>query len=125
MNFDLNTGIEFMMHGTFTAPDDNWVHMSRYMTSYELFYVTDGTQMCIRDSIHTGNMARLLNLLHRSILIAPLKIRQKRTGKERILPVSYTHLDVYKRQLYELRVSVADGGAFDLSETEKEINLFA
>ena len=43
MNFDLNTGIEFMMHGTFTAPDDNWVHMSRYMTSYELFYVTDGT----------------------------------------------------------------------------------
>ena len=37
MNFDLNTGIEFMMHGTFTAPDDNWVHMSRYMTSYELF----------------------------------------------------------------------------------------
>ena len=43
MNFDLNTGIEFMMHGTFTAPDGNWVHMSRYMTSYELFYVTDGT----------------------------------------------------------------------------------
>ena len=37
--------------------------------------------------------------------------------------VSYTHLDVYKRQLYELRVSVADGGAFDLSETEKEIKI--
>ena len=25
--------------------------------------------------------------------------------------------------LYELRVSVADGGAFDLSETEKEIKI--
>lgn len=25
--------------------------------------------------------------------------------------------------LYELRVSVADGGAFDLSETEKEISV--
>ena len=46
--------------------------------------------------------------------------------------VSYTHLDVYKRQvvdtladgtLYELCVSVADGGAFDLSEAEKEIKI--
>ena len=39
------------------------------------------------------------------------------------MAVSYTHLDVYKRQLYELRVTVADGGALDLSETEKEIRL--
>ena len=29
------------------------------------------------------------------------------------------------RTLYELRVSVADGGAFDLSETEKEIKISA
>ena len=43
MDFSLSTGIEFMMHGTFTSPDSEWVHMSRYMTSYELFYVTEGT----------------------------------------------------------------------------------
>lgn len=43
MNFELSTGIEFMMHGTFSAPDSEWVHMSRRMTSFELFYVTSGT----------------------------------------------------------------------------------
>ena len=43
MNFELSTGIEFMMHGTFCAPDADWMHMSRRMTSFELFYVTSGT----------------------------------------------------------------------------------
>ncbi len=43
MNFELGTEIEFMMHGTFSAPDSEWVHMSRRMTSFELFYVTSGT----------------------------------------------------------------------------------
>lgn len=51
MNFELGTGIEFMMHGTFTAPDNSWVHMSRYMTSYELFYVTKGI-LYISDDYH-------------------------------------------------------------------------
>lgn len=43
MNFNLNTNIEFTMHGTFTAPDSTWLHISRSITSYELFYVTKGT----------------------------------------------------------------------------------
>ncbi len=42
MNFDLSTGIEFMLHGIFEAPDGEWVHMSREMDSYEVFCVTDG-----------------------------------------------------------------------------------
>ena len=33
--------------------------------------------------------------------------------------------DVYKRQLYEVHMTVEDGGDFDLSETEKEIKISA
>ncbi len=42
MKFDLSTAIEFLLHGTFEAPDSKWVHMSRSMECYELFYVTSG-----------------------------------------------------------------------------------
>lgn len=43
MNFDLSTGIEYMLHGTCEALNEDWIHISRSMKSYELFYVTSGT----------------------------------------------------------------------------------
>lgn len=43
MDFDLNTGIQFMLHGCFEAPDEQWKHVSRRLDSFELFLVLDGT----------------------------------------------------------------------------------
>ena len=36
---------EFIYHwcGKFVAPDEQWVHLTRHLTDYELFVVTDGT----------------------------------------------------------------------------------
>lgn len=42
MKFDLSTAIEFLVHGTFESSDNKWIHMSRSMECYELFYVTAG-----------------------------------------------------------------------------------
>lgn len=43
MDFDLNTGIQFMLHGRFEAPNGQWRHISRELDSFELFFVLSGT----------------------------------------------------------------------------------
>ncbi|MDO5424873.1 MAG: AraC family transcriptional regulator [Eubacteriales bacterium] len=43
MKFDFSIPLEFLFKGCFQAPDENWVHMSREIDSYEIFYVTKGT----------------------------------------------------------------------------------
>lgn len=42
MNLDLSAPIKFSWKGYFSSPNENWMHMSREIDSYELFYITEG-----------------------------------------------------------------------------------
>ena len=51
--FSFNTTHPLCFHwvGKFQSPNENWKHLSRYLTDYELFIVTEGT-LYIADSKH-------------------------------------------------------------------------
>ena len=58
--------------------------------------------MCIRDS-HISVCRRNLDAyLLPLILVARPELELKRSGKGILAPVSYTHLDVYKRQVFTI-----------------------
>lgn len=48
IELDTSSGIRFLWRGYFKAPDEEWVHISREIDSYEIFYVTKG-QLFIAD----------------------------------------------------------------------------
>lgn len=43
MDFDLSSGIQFILHGYFESPNEQWRHVSRRLDSFELFFVLSGT----------------------------------------------------------------------------------
>ena len=50
---EFDTGKDFIYHwcGKFISPNEEWMHLTRNLTDYELFVVTDGT-LYIADEIH-------------------------------------------------------------------------
>ena len=43
ITFNLEKGFNYHWSGKFIAPNDNWIHMTRELTDYELILVTEGT----------------------------------------------------------------------------------
>ena len=41
--FPIDASLNFLWCGKFTSPSDDWVHMTRPMLEYEMFFVTEGT----------------------------------------------------------------------------------
>lgn len=55
--FPIDNPISYQWCGKFKAPTSEWMHMTRKLSDYELFLVTDGT-LYIADSEHTYSVAK-------------------------------------------------------------------
>lgn len=56
--FSLHAPLEYLWHGMFSSPREDWVHISRVLSEYELIIVTEGTLYLADDQhryeVHAG-----------------------------------------------------------------------